>query len=241
MLNWKAIWNRVFRLIDTSGDSYYSGGRFIKAIQEVDPYSPTYGDYIEERRKAGQSTSRRDYFRDLFLALPESARFKLLSNILNTVEASHPGTCAEIRAMMSGGSLAPSATVPDHAWNADRLNEYLKDMDGAIAAGEYERTVTMAYTCLEGFLGAFIRAKSQRASYPNEIVTLSKDVCNLLKNINKEYPDEVLHLIKHTAHAVDRARNRFSEAHFGGEAGLWLATYMRDLVNTQIRLLLHFM
>ena len=51
---------------------------------------------------------------------------------------------------------------------------------------------------------------------------------------------QVLNLIKHTAHAVDKARNRFSEAHFGGEAGLWLATYMRDLVNTQIRLLLHF-
>jgi hypothetical protein len=47
--------------------------------------------------------------------------------------------------------------------------------------------------------------------------------------------------IGHSAHAVDRARNRFSESHFGGEAGLWLATYMRDLVNTQIRLLLHFM
>jgi len=50
--------------MDTSGESYYSGGRFFKAIQEVDQYSPTYGDYIEERRKAGQSTSRRDYFRD---------------------------------------------------------------------------------------------------------------------------------------------------------------------------------
>ena len=144
---------------------------------------------IEERRKAGQSTSRRDYFRDLFLALPESARFKLLSNILNTREANHPAACAEIRAMMSGGSLAPSATIPEHAWNADRLNEYLKDMDGAIASGEYERTVTMAYTCLEGFLGAFLRAKAQRASYPNEIVALSKEVCDLPKNINKEYPE----------------------------------------------------
>jgi hypothetical protein len=207
----------------------------------VDPYFPNYGEYIQQRRGADQSTTRRDYYRDIFFALDESGRFKLVTNILNAVEASDPNLSAEIRTMMVGGILAPSASVPEHAWNGDRLNEYLKGMDGAIAAGEYERTVTMAYTCLEGFLGAFIRAKVPRASYPNEIVTLSKEVCDYLKSINRDYPDEVLNLIKHSAHAVDKARNRFSEAHFGDEAGLWLATYMRDLVNTQIRLLLHFL
>lgn len=114
--------------------------------------------------------------------------------------------------------------------------------DAAISAGEYERTVTMAYTCLEGFLGAFLRAKVPgQASYPNEIVALSKEVCEHLKAINQGYPGEVLNLIKHSVHALDRARNRFSESHLGGEAGRWLATYMRDQVNTQIRLLPHFM
>jgi len=56
-----------------------------------------------------------------------------------------------------------------------------------------------------------------------------------------DYPDEVLNLVGQTAHAVDRARNRYSDAHFAGEAGCWLATYCRDLVNSQVRLLLHFM
>ncbi len=169
-------------------------------------------------------------------------RFKFVSGILKEVESSNPDLCSDIRTMMSGGVLAPSATVPEYAWNADRLNEYLNGMDGAITAGDYGRAVTMAYTCLEGFLGAFVRAKSPgQASYSNEIVMLSKEVSQYLKSINKDYPDEVLNLIKHSAHAVDRARNLFSEAHFGSEAGLWLATYMRDLVNTQIRLLLHFM
>jgi hypothetical protein len=241
-LNWTAIWNRVFKLIDAQGlASYHSGGRFIRAVQEVDPYFPNYTEYIEQRRKADQSTTRRDFYRDIFLGLDEPGRFKLVTNILNEVQSSDPNLCTEIRTMMAGGISAPSATVPQHAWNGDRLNEYLKGMDGAIAAGDYERTVTMAYTCLEGFLGAFVRAKSPGPSYPNEIVALSKEVCDHLKSINKDYPDEVLNLIKHSAHAVDRARNRFSESHFGGEAGLWLATYMRDLVNTQIRLLLHFM
>jgi hypothetical protein len=62
-----------------------------------------------------------------------------------------------------------------------------------------------------------------------------------LKNTIKDYPDEVLNGITNAAYAVDKSRNRFSESHFAGEAGSWLATYVRDLVNTQIRLLLHFM
>jgi len=33
----------------------------------------------------------------------------------------------------------------------------------------------------------------------------------------------------------------FSESHFGKEADLWVGIYIRDLVNTHIRLLLHFM
>lgn len=56
-----------------------------------------------------------------------------------------------------------------------------------------------------------------------------------------EYPDEVLNGITNAANAIDKSRNRFSQSHFAGEAGRWLAVYIRDLVNTQIRLLLHFM
>lgn len=62
-----------------------------------------------------------------------------------------------------------------------------------------------------------------------------------LKSAIQEYPDEVLNGITQAAYAIDKARNRFSEAHFGSEAASWLATYVRDLVNTHIRLLLHFM
>ncbi len=242
-LNWSAIWNRVFKLIDTEGASYYKGSKFIGAVQEsVDPYFPNYNDYMGQRSRFNQSTTRRDYYRDVFLELGEPDRFKLVNHILNDVQAADPNLCAEIRTMMVGGTAAPSATVPVSAWNGDRLNEYLKGMDAAISTGDYERTVTMAYTCFEGFLGAFLRAKHPGlASYPNEIIALAKEVCEHLKAINNDYPDEVLNLIKHSAHAVDKARNRFSESHFGGEAGLWLATYMRDQVNTQIRLLLHFM
>jgi len=115
-----------------------------------------------------------------------------------------------------------------------------EDMDVAIAEEKYERTVTLGYTCLEGFLKAFFRSKFPFDECPNEITALAKQVKEYLKNENPEYPDELLNLVSQTAHAVNRTRDRFSESHFGGEAGPWVAQYVRDIVNTQIRLLLHF-
>src|SRR5262249_1564245 len=132
-------------------------------------------------------------------------------------------------------------TVPAAAWSGERLNEFLKDIDAAIGSGDFNRAVTLSYTCLEGFYKAFVRAKTPGPNYPNEIIELSKIVRDELKRIDNQIPGEALNLLTQSAHAVDRSRNKFSESHFAGEAGRWLAVYMRDVVNTQIRLLLHFM
>ena len=168
-------------------------------------------------------------------------RFNAVRAILDVVQPHYPDEAFEIRSLMGGGTSAPTAAIPSGAWNSTRLNDYLHDIDAAIVANEYERAVSLSYTCLEGFLGAFIRAKSTRDSYPTEIIALSKEVKEHLKANIGDYPDEVLNGISQAAHAIDRSRNRFSESHFANEAGAWLATYVRDLVNTQIRLLLHFM
>jgi hypothetical protein len=240
-LNWVPIYNRLFSLIDRQGESYYSGGRFIGKVHEVDPYFPHYGQYMETRRESGKSTSRNDYFYDILLELPEGSRMRVISSILDDVQHAHPDLVSEIRGLITGPAQAPTASVPSFAWGADRLNGYLSDIDASIAARQYERAVGLAYTCLEGFYGAFYRQKHPGQTAPNEILALSRAVREWLRSAIAEYPDEALNLTNHISHAVDRARNRFSEAHFAAEAGRWLAIYVRDLVNTQIRLLLHFM
>jgi hypothetical protein len=243
MIKWTAVFNRLMKLMDFPGPSYFSGARFINAIQEFDPNLSCYSDYVAERSAQGKSTTRRYFFKDILMELDEGTRVRAVCAILDQLEL--VDGCAtevsEIRKLLGGGTLAPTATIPAEAWNADRLNEYLRQIDGAIVGGEYERAVTLAYTCLEGFLGAFVRAKVKKESYPAEIIALSKEVKDYLKRMLKDYPDEVLNGITQAAYAVDKSRNRFSEAHFANEAGSWLATYTRDLVNTQIRLLLHFM
>jgi hypothetical protein len=240
-LNWVPIYNRLFSLLDRQGESYYSGGRFISKVREVEPYFPSYGQYIAARRASGKSTSRKDYFYDILLELPEGSKMRVISSILDDVHGADPDLASEIRGLMGGPAQAPTVSVPPFAWGADRLNAYLSDIDSSIAATQYERAVSLAYTCLEGFYGAFYREKYPGQPPPNEILALSRAIRDWLRSAIAEYPDEALNLVNHTSHAVDRARNRFSEAHFAGEAGRWLAIYVRDLVNTQIRLLLHFM
>jgi hypothetical protein len=241
-LNWVSIYNRLFALVNQNGQpSYYSGSRFIGKVREVDPYFPNYGQYMEARRASGKSTSRQDYFYDILLELPEGARLRVIASILDDAQYADPNVAAEIRGLIAGQAHAPTVSVPASAWSADRLNGYLSDIDASLASGEYDRAVSLAYTCLEGFYGAFFREKHPDRPAPTEIITLSRAVRDWLRSTITDYPDEALGLTNHISHAVDRARNRFSEAHFAGEAGRWLAIYVRDLVNTQIRLLLHFM
>jgi len=240
-INWARVFNRLFYLINRPGESYFSGPRFISKVREVDPYFPNYDQYLDQRRSNGKSTSRKDYFYEIILELDERKRILLILSIIEEVEHCDPDLVGEIRASMGDAPLGPSADIPAFAWSADRLNGYLGEIDSAIIAGHYERAVNLAYTCLEGFYSAFLRQKFPHETPPTEIIALSRAVKNWFRATIPDYPDEVLNLIGHVSHAIDKARNQYSEAHFGGEAGRWLATYARDLVNTQIRLLLHFM
>ncbi len=242
-IKWNAVFKRLMMLMDTPGESYFSGPRFIRAMQEFDEDIPNYNKYIDGRNRAGKSTTRRYFFQDILMDLNEGIRGRAVGALLDELEAvdGNAVQVSEIRRLLGGGTLAPTATVPVEAWNGDRLNGYLAEIDAAIVGGNYDRAVTLSYTCLEGFLGAFVRAKDKTGPYSHEIITLAKEVKAYLKQEIKEYPDEVLNGITSSAYAVDKARNQFSESHFGSEAGSRLATYVRDLVNTQIRLLLNFM
>jgi hypothetical protein len=64
-VNWARIFNRLWELInptDQTDPTYFSGGRFISTVREIDAYFPDYGQYINQRRTSGKITSRKDYF-----------------------------------------------------------------------------------------------------------------------------------------------------------------------------------
>ena len=62
-INWSEAFNRLFEIINAGGDRqaphYYSGTRFLRALNKVDYSIPgNYMAYIESRREKGLSTTR---------------------------------------------------------------------------------------------------------------------------------------------------------------------------------------
>lgn len=82
----------MFELINQKDNSetYFSGQRFITAAQEFVPYFPDYGQYIDLRNQEGKSTSRKIFYYDILMELPEVTRVKIIERILFQVKRQEP-------------------------------------------------------------------------------------------------------------------------------------------------------
>lgn len=121
-------------MVNTEGDLKYTGGRFINAVREVDQYFPRYDQFMEQRRREGGSTSRRDYFYDILMSFNEENRIRIIIGILDTIQNLDEERCDAIRAMVAGAEdRVPLNELAPEIWNADRLNRLLGDINQAIA------------------------------------------------------------------------------------------------------------
>lgn len=243
-INWIAAYNRLFEILNTSGETYFSGPKFLDVVREVDPNVPYYSQLIKSLRRRNRSTSRRDYYEDLIMNYDEPTRIKIFGVFLKLVEAHEPQKVGEIRKLISEEAGGPKTIVRNDIWNVDRLREFLEKMDTAITAHEYNRSVTLAYSCLEGFYKAFIRKKIPRSTDVTDLISMAREVKNYLRgslSSSGVFPEQVINLIPSVTHAVAYSRNRFSESHFDGSAEPWLAVFARDCVNSIGRLLLQLM
>jgi hypothetical protein len=246
MINWVAIFNRLFEIINQSGDVYYGGSRFLNVVREVTYRVPSYTKFIEERRSQGLSTSRRDYYYDLLMEQDESDRIAIVSHILDSVEHLESQRVSRIRELLGTEQVVegPQAEITNEIWNADRLIEYLERMDNSIGESNYEHTLTLAYTCLEGFYKSFIRERIDENSTLDDLTRMSVEIRNHIEaelNANGiQYPRQVVTLISTVTNAICNARNNFSDSHSGNRAEKWLAVYARDNVNSIVKLLMNF-
>lgn len=240
-MNWVRVFNRLFTIINIEGNTYFSGSRFISKVREIDPHFANYSQYIEQRNKEGKSTSRKDYYYDIIMNFDDTNRLRLINGILSDIQASEPEKVAELKNELGGVATIPSPDISKEIWNAERLNEYLNEIDIRIGATKYAAAITLAYTCLEGFLKAFIFKNMPDSTIKPELLVLTREVQAYLKSNIDKYPDEAFSILSNIAHTIDRSRNKFSKSHFDEEAARWIALFVRDMVNAEIRLLLHFM
>lgn len=148
-VNWIAAYNCLFILLDRSNTpTYYSGPSFLRMVQQVDPGSPSYEQLLPQRQSQGKSTSRKSFYWDTILSLPEQQRFQLFRLFIDELDPHAKEEVDAIRAIVFGGGYAvPTTVVPLDLWNSEKLNNSLKDIDHAIDAHQYNRATTLSYTC----------------------------------------------------------------------------------------------
>lgn len=244
-VNWIAAYNRLFILLDRSGTpTYYSGPNFLRMVQQVDPGSPSYDQLIPLRNQQGKSTSRKSFYWDIILGLPEQQRFQLFRLFIDELEPHAKDEVDAIRAIVFGGGYAvPTTVVPVDLWNSEKLNKSLKDIDQAIDAHHYNRATTLSYTCLEGLYKAYVRKHVPEQAALTDLMPLCKVVKDdISKKLQAQgpFPIEIVNAMPTLTNAIANSRNGFSESHFGGDSQRWLALFARDLTNSIGRLMLNF-
>lgn len=245
-INWIAAYNRLFTLLDRKdSQTYYSGPSFLRMVQQVEPGSPSYEQLIPLRNRQGKSTSRKSFYWDIILELPEQQRFQLFRLFIDELEPHAKDEVDAIRAIVFGGGYAvPTTVVPVDLWNSEKLNKSLHDIDHAIDAHHYNRATTLSYTCLEGLYKAYIRKHVPEQAGLTDLMPLCKVVKDdISKKLQAQdpFPVEIVNAMPTLTNAIANSRNGFSEAHFGDESQRWLALFARDLTNSIGRLMLNFM
>ena len=241
-MNWTSVFNRLWDLIGTKGSiGYLTGPQFINIIKEIDDGQYDYSIYIDDRVKHDKSTSRRDFFWDILASLTEELRLRAVNAILDSLHNVNSEQISNVRSLLSDPNRVPIPNLSNEIWNSERLSGLVSQIDASIQTNDFGRAISLSYTCLEGFYQAFrIRSLPQEPD-PRDIRRLARLIRDYLRHNIPDYPEEAINLINPITNAIDVTRNGFSESHFGVEAQRWLASYVRDLVNTQIRLLLNFM
>jgi hypothetical protein len=244
-VNWTAAYNRFFMLWDRKDSpTYLSGPSFLRFVQQVDPGAPNYEQLISIRNSQGKSTSRKSFYWDVVMGLPEPLRFQLFRLFIDAAAPYAKDEVDSIRSTLFGGGYAvPMTVVPRDLWNSEKLNNSLRDIDNAIDAQQYNRATTLSYTCLEGLYKAYVHKHVPAKSDASDLITL----CRIVKDdlfaklkVNGPFPEQIVNAIPTLTNAVANSRNGFSESHFAGDSQKWLATFARDMINSIGRLLLHF-
>ncbi len=244
MLNWAAPYNRLFSLLDRQGPTYHGGSTFIRMAQQIDQDIPNYRQLLDQRASQGKSSSRRDYYWEIFEAFNDEQKLRFFRIFIAELEPHAKEEVDDIRALVFGGGFAvPLAVVPLDLWNSEKLNNGLKDIDHAIDAQQFNRAVTLTYTCLEGLYKSYVRKHVVAKADLTDLIQLCRvvkdDIAEKLK-ARGPFPVEIVNAIPTLTNAVANSRNSFSESHFADDAQKWLAMFARDMTNSIGRLLLHF-
>lgn len=104
-MNGNEVYNKMFKVINEQGSNYFSGERFISFVKEVDENFPDYSDYIKERQLEGKSTSRKDFFRDIFLSFSDEQRIDFAKRVEKETHSAYSENSEDLYYLLYGKRL----------------------------------------------------------------------------------------------------------------------------------------
>jgi len=243
-INWITAYNKLFNIINTEGNTYYSGPNFIQLAQQVDDSIPHYQQYLDIRNQSGLSTSRKDFYWDIIKDLSDEQKYQLFRLFIENLDTYDNDYIQNLKAYVFGGTFSvPTTVIPHNIWNSEKLNSSLERIDKVKELQQFDRAVTLTYTCLEGLYKAYVKENIKAQIHITDLMQLTKIVKNHISDklkVEGSFPKEIVNSMSTISNAIANSRNEFSESHFDKDANKWLAIYARDLTNSLGRLILHF-
>jgi hypothetical protein len=180
-------------------------------VQQIDPGSPSYEQLLSHRHSQGQSTSRKSFYWDTILALPEQQRFQLFRLFIDELD---PNAKEEVDDI-------------DHAIDAHQYNR-ATTLSYTCLEGLYKTYVRKHVP------------EQVAVTDLMPLCKLVKDDISKKLQAQGPFPMEIVNAMPTLTKAIANSRNGFSESHFGDESQRWLALFARDLTNSVGRLMLNF-
>jgi hypothetical protein len=108
-------------------------------------------------------------------SLEESQKYQLFRLLIEALDPYVKDEIEEVRPVVfGGGSPVHTTVIPQNLWSSEKLNISLKDIDRAIDAQQFNRAVTVAYTCLEGLYKAYVRENIPDQAHVTSLIPLPK-------------------------------------------------------------------
>lgn len=133
-INWVRAYNRLFKIIN--GSAYMTGSAFLDIAREVDDSIPSYKVYIEARKSADKSQSRKDFFFDVIDEMSEDLKLEFFESIIKDLEKKVPDELEDLKSLFGTTETIikkreiPSKDLPVEFYN-DVLDTIYKSYRGA--------------------------------------------------------------------------------------------------------------
>lgn len=189
----------------------------------------------EERR------FKSDFYTAALLALEEEERSTVFNKCLNDLRVLYPKQVAALEQWLHDSP--EGLTEHKKSRRAEKLNRYLKRIDGAIYARRYTLALKLANRCLKEYYQDFLNYKMPYESSSVENInqmswSIYRYITKYFKKYNIPYPSSRLLFMTIVTNAIFMTMNNLMDENSYVDKAF--ATYARDNVNSIVRFLLKY-